>query len=150
MIPFLLETNAIPTQQHCFLPGRSTTTNLLSCLNDWALSFDKNEPVDVIYLDFSKAFDKLMRHCGIDGHLLGFITDFHNNKKFRVKVCQNLSEVKYVLSGVSQGSVLDPLLYLIYTCDVLTCKCSLYADDTKIYSRFHSASTRSGQHRKMV
>ena len=145
MIPFLLENNAIPTQQHGFLPGRSTTTNLLSCLNDWTLSFDKNEPVDVIYLDFSKAFDKVplnrllkkMRHCGLDGHLLGWITDFLNNRKFRVKVGQNLSQVKYVLSGVPQGSVLGPLLYLIYTCDVpsmLTCKCSLYADDTKIYS----------------
>src|SRR5699024_9386779 len=75
---FLTDRHIIPPQQHGFLPGKSTTTNLLCCLADWSREFDAGNPVDVAYCDFAKAFDRVpkrrllhkLNHFGIRGDLL--------------------------------------------------------------------------------
>jgi hypothetical protein len=59
MLAFLQKGNVIPDEQHGFLPDKSTVTCLLECLNDWTRWIDNSMPIDVVYLDFEKAFDKV-------------------------------------------------------------------------------------------
>lgn len=141
---FLIANSIIPKNQHGFLPGKSVSTNLLQCVNNWTDNHDKNIPTDIVYLDFEKAFDRVpfkrliakLEHYGIRGKLLKWINCFLTNRTFKVKVGSTMSDELPVLSGVPQGSVLGPILFLIYISDLsvnLTANTSLYADDTKIY-----------------
>ena len=99
------------------------------------------------YIDFQKAFDSVagskLKHklisCGISGRLLEWLTDFLTNRIQAVKVNNKVSEYVPVKSGVPQGSVLGPVLFLLYVNDLvdlfgpgLTAK--LFADDVKIYA----------------
>lgn len=144
ILHFALSNRIIPDNQHGFLPGRSVITNLLSCVNDWSTMLDSQVPVDILYLDFSKAFDRVphkrllfkLENLGICGDLLLWIRAFLSNRTFRVRVGDSLSSERDVVSGVPQGSVLGPLLFLLFTSDLptgLKSTCSLFADDAKIY-----------------
>jgi Reverse transcriptase (RNA-dependent DNA polymerase)/Endonuclease-reverse transcriptase len=141
---FLLNNNIIPDTQHGFLPKRSAVTNLLCCLNEWTQMHDDGQPIDVIYLDFEKAFDKVphnkllfkLEHYGIRGDLLLWIGSFLKNRTYRVRANGVYSESHKVESGVPQGSVLGPLLFLVYISDLVTnikTNISFFADDTKLY-----------------
>ena len=102
--------------------------------------------MDVAYLDFSKAFDlvshkhlllKLKNH-GINGQIGNWIKAFLENRKQKVVIRGHKSDELDVLSGVPQGSVLGPILFLIFINDLpkcTTCPCCLFADDSKIYCR---------------
>lgn len=142
---FCTSNSILPREQHGFIPGRSVITNLLTCTADWTKSIDMGSPVDVVYLDFTRAFDKVPKrrllaklwHCGIRGDLLKWIEAYLTDRLFQVRVEKCVSEQFPVDSGVPQGSTLGPLLFLLYTFDlpsVITSKCSLFADDTKIYA----------------
>lgn len=142
----VLTNNIVPKQQHGFLKGKSTATNLLESLNMWIEMQEHNVPVDVIYLDYSKAFDtvphrrlvKKLESVGINGSLLNWIENFLNGRKQRVVVNGVMSRWIEVLSGVPQGSVLGPLLFLIFVSDIpslIENSISLFADDTKLYGK---------------
>ena len=127
------------------MPGRSTVSNLLQCVNTWTQDHDGNVPIDVVYLDFEKAFDRVpiqrlltkLEHHGIRGDLLRWITSFLRDRTYKVRVNGAFSDQFEVRSGVPQGSVLGPLLFLVYIMDLgwnIQSKISFFADDTKIYS----------------
>ena len=111
--------------------------------------YDRKKQVDVAVLDFSKAFDvvphqrllRKLRHCGIDGLTLAWIDSFLNGRYQRVIVDGVCSGWSPVLSGISQGTVLGPLLFLIYINDLPDCVSSrvrLFADDCLIYREIHN------------
>ena len=146
LMEHLLVNNIIPKQQHGFLKGKSTATNLLESLSVWIEMQEHNVPLDVIYLDYSKAFDtvphrrlvKKLESVGIRGKLLSWIEHFLVGRKQRVVVNGVMSEWIEVLSGVPQGSVLGPLLFLIFVSEIpglVENFISLFADDTKLYGR---------------
>jgi hypothetical protein len=147
VMKFLNDNKLLSEKQHGFRSKKSTSTQLLSTLNNWSLSVDQHQGlVDAIYLDFAKAFDsvvhsklfsKLEDH-GICGNLLAFFKAFLTGRRQLVQVDGCKSRFSEVVSGVPQGTVLGPLLFLIYvnslSDEVLSCMIELFADDVKLYS----------------
>ena len=146
LINYLSHNNLISSQQFGFVKGRSATLQLVGLLDDMLKFLDNGSQVDILYTDFEKAFDKiphqllLQKLCNYDisGSLLSWIADFLCNRIYTVCINGCLSSFKPVLSGVPQGSVLGPLLFILYindlpeTLEASSCS-SLYADDTKLY-----------------
>ena len=142
-----LELNSIiSNEQHGFFKNRSTTTNLIKCLDDWSRALDSCTPVDIIYIDLAKAFDSVshpkliykLKKIGIGDRLLSWFSGFICDRQQCVRVENNLSPFRPVLSGVGQGTILGPLLFNLYindvTSSVFSCNLKLYADDAKLYA----------------
>ena len=147
MINFLFKHDIISSQQHGFLSKRSTLSQMIEVVNDWTLAINCKSMVDIVYIDFAKAFDSVvhsklclkLKHVGIDGKLLAWISSFLENRSQSIKVGGYYSSVSSVLSGVSQGSVLGPLLFLLFINDITKLfgpgvHIKLFADDVKIYA----------------
>ena len=141
-----METNNLFTQcQHGFRQHRSCVTQLLEVLNDFTNLIENKDSIDVIYLDFSKAFDTVphlrlinkLEAYGIQGNMIKWIKHFLSDRKQRVKVNSEYSEYTPVISGIPQGSILGPVLFVIYINDlpeIIKSSCKIFADDTKLYS----------------
>ena len=123
-------------------------SQLLSCYNDWCLSRNSSKVSDVIFLDLSKAFDSVpherlllkLNRYGIDRQLYLWFRNFLTNRRQRVQIRGSYSEWSPVISGVPQGSILGPIMFLIYVNDIpniITSTAKLFADDTKIYRQIN-------------
>ena len=146
-----LKANVILSEkQFGFLGGRSTTLQLLKIMDEWTKIIDGGGIIDVIFCDFKKAFDTVphrrlllvLHHYGIKEPLMSWIEDFLKDRKQQVSVDGCKSQVFDVLSGVPQGSVLGPLLFIMYI-NVMIDKSGdanlfLYADDLKLYREIKS------------
>eukprot|EP00745_Piridium_sociabile_P030076 TRINITY_DN49785_c0_g2_i5.p1 TRINITY_DN49785_c0_g2~~TRINITY_DN49785_c0_g2_i5.p1 ORF type:complete len:167 (+),score=21.68 TRINITY_DN49785_c0_g2_i5:150-650(+) len=117
----------------------------MEVMEDLTLLLDERNPVDVLYLDFRKAFDsvphqrllKKMEAYGIVGPILNWVRDFLTEREQKVRVGNETSSAK-VRSGIPQGSILGPVLFTIYINDLHDCvksTCKIFADDTKIYGK---------------
>ena len=149
---YLDQNGLISGDQHGFRKGRSTCTQLLECTKDWTLANRDKLVTDVIYLDFAKCFDSVshpkllykLSKFGIQGNLLNWIKGFLVGRTQVVVIEGKKSGEIQVLSGCPQGSVLGPLLFLIFADEIFEqvqkVKIKLYADDSKLYHCFKKDS----------
>ena len=153
-IMFHLQSNdLLSPHQHGFRPARSCTSQLLEVLDSWTQAIEEGKPVDAIYLDFSKAFDsvpharlltKIQAH-GIEGMVLQWLMAFLADRTQRVLFEGALSDSSAVKSGVPQGSVLGPLLFLLYINDMpdqLRSTVKIFADDSKLFGSVATSQDR--------
>ena len=145
----LEENHIICRQQHGFRKRRSCETQLISTVHDFATTLNNGGEVHAILLDLSKAFDTVphnklshkLSSYGIRGQLLNWINAFLTDRKQQVVLNGETSQPQSVISGVPQGSVLGPLLFLCYINDIPTVvksKIKLYADDALLYRNINS------------
>ena len=144
IVAHLEDNHCISTHQHGFMKKRSCQTNLLETFEDWTQLIDEGAGMDVVFLDYQKAFDTVphtrlnrkLRGYGVTGKVLNWISEFLRERTQRVSVNNHLSSWTKVISGVPQGSVLGPLLFIVYVNelpDLISNKMKMYADDTKLY-----------------
>ena len=139
--------NLITKNQSGFRPGDSTTNQLLYLVNEIHEAFEDPKSLEVraVFLDISKAFDKVwheglifkLRQNGLNGGLLKLFESYLHNRQQRVVINGSYSEYLSIESGVPQGSVLGPLLFLIYINDLeknIKSNINFFADDTMLFS----------------
>ena len=144
---FLLEKNLLNPNQSGFRPSDSCVNQLLSITHEIFVAFDCNPPLQVrsVFLDISKAFDKVwhegllykLKSMGISGELHRLLKNYLTGRFQRVVLNGQTSSWRPVLAGVPQGSILGPLLFLIYINDLpneLKSNAKLFADDTSLFT----------------
>ena len=139
--------NVLSPDQYGFRKGRSTEDQLLLTYDDISSWFDEGLIADLLLLDYSKAFDvvhhvillSMLQAIGVSGQLLEWISAFLSNRMMQVCVGGVVGDEVPVTSGVPQGSVLGPILFLVYVNHVaegLQCEHKAFADDYKLYFKF--------------
>ena len=132
--------------QHGFRPGYSCESQLITVCQDLAESLDESSRLDAVIIDFSKAFDRVphdrllmkLADSGVDPRVVAWIREFLLGRSQRVRVRGKLSDAVAVTSGVPQGSVLGPLLFLAYINDIwknIGSTIRLFADDCILYRK---------------
>jgi len=144
MYNYLKDHDTIYKYQSGFLPGHSTTHHLAHLYHIMTQAFDQQKKIRLVFGDISKAFDKIwhaglvhkLKAVGFTGPLNVWLADYLNNRQQRVVLQGASSDWTNINAGVPQGSVLGPLLFLIYINDMsvgLESNLSLFADDNLLY-----------------
>jgi len=142
-VKYLKNSGVMSNSQHGFTKGRSCLINLLETFEAWTRILEEGYGVDV-FLYFRKAFDSVshvkllqkLRSYGIEQKLINWIQDYLTNREMALRVNSKLTSWAAVLSGVPQGSVLGPLLFLLFVNELPTWiinSIKMFADDTKIW-----------------
>lgn len=137
------DNNILTPLQSGFIPGDSTTNQLTYLYNSFSKALDSGKEVRVVFCDVSKAFDRVWHHglitklraAGVSGSLLSWLSNYLCNRRQRVTLPGTHSHWNYLHSGVPQGSILGPLLFLLYINDIVKeigSNIRLFADDTSL------------------
>lgn len=148
---FLSDKNLLSDNQHGFRQGLSTVTQTVLSVHEFARVLDMSGQTDVVFFDFSKAFDKVphgrllykMECMGVPFRIIRWIQAYLKDRRQYVEINKSTSSVLSVHSGVPQGSVLGPLLFLIYVNDLVTAvpdnvSVKLFADDCVVFKQISS------------
>ena len=141
---FFLEHHVITTLQSGFTAGDSTVNQLVDIYNTFCRALDEGKEVRAVFFDISKAFDRVwhkgllykLHSVGISGNLLDWFADYLSERKQRVVLPGVSSDWSTLEAGVPQGSILGPLLFLVYINDIvedINATIRLFADDTSLY-----------------
>jgi len=142
------DNNLFNNHQYGFLKGRSTMLQLFRIMDEWTECLESGGQINVLYADLEKAFDKVshkllirkLRYDKVNESVILWIESFLCNRKQRVKINGFYSDWADVLSGIPQGTILGPILFIIYINNLLdVCKqfihVYLFADNAKLYKR---------------
>ena len=141
---FLIRFNLITSLQSGFMPGDSTVNQLLNITDDIGKALDSGKEVRVVFCDISRAFDRVwhegllykLEKIGIGEDLLSWFKNYLSERKQRVVIGGHMSDTYTITAGVPQGSILGPMLFLIFINDIvcdIACNIRLFADDTSLY-----------------
>ena len=152
---YLAENSLYCEEQSGYRKGHSCETLLVSMFDDVIKETDNNNLIAMILLDLSAAFDAI-DHCtllnklehmyGIQSHALKLIKSYLENRSFTVCINGKHSSIDILLYGVPQGSILGPILFILYTKELSSIvekygiKLKLYADDSTLYLKLNSTS----------
>ena len=148
----MMTNNLLSNKQFGFIWGRSTLLQLLHVLDRWTTILDNGGEVDVIFCDFQKAFDKVphrrllevLKHYGFSDPLLSWIRSFLSERTQTVIVNGSKSSVHNIQSGIPQGTVLGPVLFIIYINSlpeaVAESELFMFADDTKVFKEINNTA----------
>ena len=137
------DNNILSPLQSGFIPGDSTTNQLTFLYNTFCQALDMGKEVRVVFCDVSKAFDRVwhkgllckLKAAGVSGSLLSWFNSYLSERRQRVILPGTQSEWNYTHAGVPQGSILGPLLFLLYINDIVQdigSNIRLFADDTSL------------------
>ena len=140
----LRDNNLLSSLQSGFIPGDSTVNQLTFLYNTFCQALDSGKEVRAVFCDISKAFDRVwhvgllhkLKASGVTGEILDWFKHYLSDRKQRVVLPGAISDWVFIRAGVPQGSILGPLLFLIYINDIVTdigSNIRLFADDTSLY-----------------
>ena len=154
LLDFCLTSGILPDEQFGFLKGRSAEWQLLSVMESWHLARDQRKRVHAVFLDAAKAFDrvdhsillKTLSAIGVKHTELQWFASYLSDRTIQTRVENSLSAEASITSGVPQGSVLGPLLFLLHFRGIpgaSSAVSALFADDTLLYRDDCAGSTSS-------
>ena len=150
----MIQNKLISDCQHGFQPKRSCVTQLLIVLEDWSKLIANGDNIDVIYCDFKSAFDSVphqrllskLHAYGIRGNLFNWIKAFLTDRRQRVQLEGQSSDWTEVTSGIPQGTLCGPILFLLFINDLpdkILNTIQIFADDTKVYNAIKNLDCRN-------